>query len=77
MALFDGGLVVSLATNWREQYVRSVLDLLEASEETETPVFGYVDSSRSRDLSQTDSWLDDQSLTELIDGVLLPESQWL
>ena len=40
MALFDGGLVVSLATNWREQYVRSVLDLLEASEETETPVFG-------------------------------------
>ena len=57
--------------------MKSVLDLMEASEKTRTPVVGYVDSSRARDLSQMYSWLDDGSTTGLNDGVLLPESEWL
>ena len=77
VALFDGSLVVSFATDLRPQYVESVLDLVEASEETQTPVVGYLDSSRARDLSQMYSWLHNGSQTRLIDGVLLPESKWL
>ena len=77
VAIFDGSLVVSFATSLRPRYVKSVLDLMEASEETRTPVVGYVDSSRARDLSQMYSWLDNGSTTDLNDGVLLPESEWL
>jgi hypothetical protein len=77
VALFDGTLVVSFATNLRPRYVESVLDLVEASEATQTPVVGYLDSSRARDLSQMYSWLDSESPTRLIDGVFLPESRWL
>ena len=77
IAIFDGSLVVSFATSLRTNYVNSVLDLMEASEKTRTPVIGYVDSSRARDLSQMYSWLDDGSTTGLNDGVLLPESEWL
>lgn len=77
VAIFDGSLVVSFATSLRPRYVESVLDLMEASEKTQTPVVGYLDSSRARDLSQMYSWLDDGSTTHLIDGVLLPESEWL
>ena len=77
VAIFDGSLVVSFATSLRPRYVESVLDLMEASEKTRTPVVGYLDSSRARDLSQMYSWLDDRSPTHLIDGVLLPESDWL
>lgn len=77
VALFDGTLVVSFATNLRTKYVESVLDLVEASEEAQTPVVGYVDSSRARDLSQMYAWLRDGSPTRLIDGVFLPESRWL
>lgn len=77
VAIFDGSLVVSFATSLRPRYVKSVLDLMEASEKTRTPVVGYVDSSRARDLSQMYSWLDNGSTTDLNDGVLLPESEWL
>ena len=77
VAIFDGSLVVSFATSLRTRYVESVLDLIETSEKTRTPVVGYLDSSRARDLSQMYSWLDDRSTTHLIDGVLLSESDWL
>ncbi len=77
LALFDGTLIISFSTTLRPNYVRSVLDLVEASEETQTPVLAYVDSSRARDLSQMYSWLDNGAPTRLIDGVMLPESQWL
>ncbi|MCY4108680.1 MAG: DNA double-strand break repair nuclease NurA [Chloroflexi bacterium] len=77
IAIFDGSLVVSFATSLRPGYVESVLDLMEASEKTQTPVVGYVDSSRARDLSQMYSWLDSGSTTDLNDGVLLPQSEWL
>ncbi len=77
VAIFDGSLVVSFATSLRPRYVKSVLDLMDASEKTQTPVVGYLDSSRARDLSQMYSWLHDRSTTHLTDGVLLPESAWL
>ena len=77
VAIFDGTLIISFATSLRSRYVQSVLDLMEASEKTRTPIVGYVDSSRARDLSQMHSWLDDRSTTHLTDGVLLPESEWL
>ena len=77
VAIFDGSLVVSFATSLRTNYVQSVLDLMEASEKTRTPLVGYVDSSRARDLSQMYSWLHNGSTTDLNDGVLLPQSEWL
>ena len=77
VAIFDGTLVVSFVTRQRPRYVKSVLDLMEASEKTRTPLVGYVDSSRARDLSQMYSRLDACTKSQLIDGLLLPESDWL
>ena len=54
LVFFDGSLVVSfvepMPERLRASYVRAVLSLLAASEETGVPVVGYLDTSFARDL---------------------------
>ena len=78
LALFDGSLVVSFATapQERRRYVGAVLDLMRASEEAETPLVAYIDSSRARDLAQMYSALAGLGETRITDGALLPQPAW-
>ncbi|WP_174590369.1 DNA double-strand break repair nuclease NurA [Methanocella conradii] len=54
LVFFDGSLVLSfisqLEEKVREQYAASIIELMEASEDTQTPVVAYTDMSLNKDL---------------------------
>jgi hypothetical protein len=54
---YDGSLVLSfvsqLRKDLREGYVNSINLMLERSEETSTPIFGFVEKSYARDISES------------------------
>jgi len=54
MIFFDGSLVLSfisqLEEKVREQYAASIIEMMEASEDTRTPVIAYTDMSLNKDL---------------------------
>lgn len=55
LAFFDGSLILSFVSTMREprqeKYIQAVKDLIKRSEETRVPLVGFVDSSRSNDLT--------------------------
>jgi hypothetical protein len=54
VVFFDGSLVVSFALTmpeiYRNQYINSAIDLLQASERLRVPLIGYIDTSYARDM---------------------------
>jgi hypothetical protein len=76
VVFFDGTLVASFAASLpgepRGRYVRSVLDLLQASQEHRVPVVGFVDTSHARDLCNMIYHLGNLPKSDRInDGLLL------
>lgn len=72
VAVFDGSLVnsfaVGLAPDLRAAYDRTVCDVLDTSRLTKSPLVGYTDTSRARDLvallTALDPKLDAQGVTD-------------
>jgi hypothetical protein len=72
VAVFDGSLVnsfaVGLLPDLRSQYDATICEVIDTSRQTESPLVGYTDTSRSRDLvqllSSLDSKLDVQGITD-------------
>lgn len=54
IAFYDGSLIVSFALKmpspYRERYVRAARQLLDASDEYQVPLIGYIDTSYARDI---------------------------
>ncbi len=77
VCFFDGSLVISFAAQMRpamqRRYIRSILDLLDASENSRVPLVGYIDTSYATDLVTMLKWLNVEATApqHLSDGGLL------
>lgn len=76
LVFLDGSLVVSFAEKQAKdphalRYVSRMLALLEASEETRTPLVAYVDGSRAKDLARMTALASGEEAETVSDAMLL------
>ncbi len=78
--LLDGTLILShikiLSENIREIYIRSVIRLLEASEDTKNPVIGFIDTTMPRDITLMMHHLLELEESKLSDTHLFSNLSW-
>ncbi|MNX23024.1 NurA domain protein [compost metagenome] len=76
LVFLDGSLIVSFAEKEAKdpqatRYVTGILSLLEASEETRTPLIAYVDGSRAKDLARMVTLAAGEPESPVTDAMLL------
>ncbi len=78
--LLDGALILShinvLNRNIREIYVKAIIRLLEASENTRAPVIGFIDTTMPRDITLMMHFLFKLKKSKLADTHLFSHLKW-
>jgi len=78
--LLDGALILShinvLNKNIREIYISAIMKLLDASEKTNNPVIGFIDTTMPRDITQMMHFLFGLKKSKLADTHLFSHLKW-